>query len=209
MSENTIHSEDSGNELNHKKENGSQLKAEILSYLQDVVRTLAVILLVFLLLFRIVIVSGPSMNNTLMDGDYVLLINSIFYQNHKPGDIIVASKESFKNGEPIIKRIIATEGQVVDINFEEGLVYVDGVLQDEDYICSPTMLYEGVVFPHKVPENCVFVMGDNRMNSKDSRSGEIGDIDNRQILGKALLLALPGKDEITEKRQFDRIGALS
>ena len=211
MKENNLEPENFGEEGFENSNNAStnHLRAEILSYLQDIVHTLAVILLVFLLLFRIVVVSGPSMKDTLVDGDYVLLVNNIFYRNQQPGDIIVASKESFREGEPIIKRIIATEGQTVDINFEEGLVYVDGVLQDEGYISSPTMRYEGVNFPLEVAEGCVFVMGDNRMNSMDSRSGEIGQIDTRQILGKAVLIAFPGKDATTNTRQFDRIGGLS
>ena len=211
MKDNDLKPENLGDESleNRKKARVDHFRVEILNYLQDVVHTLAVILLVFLLLFRIVVVSGPSMNDTLVDGDYVLLINNIFYRNNQAGDIIVASKDNFKNGEPIIKRIIATEGQTVDINFEEGLVYVDGILLDEDYISTPTMRYEGVDFPLVVDKNCVFVMGDNRMNSKDSRSEEIGQIDTRQILGKAVLLAVPGKDSITNKRQLDRIGALS
>ena len=80
----------------------------VLSYLHDLTYLLTGMLLVFLLLFRVVVVSGSSMNNTLVNGDYILLLNNVFYTDPQPGDIIVASKHSFKNGEPIIKRIIAT-----------------------------------------------------------------------------------------------------
>jgi signal peptidase I len=73
---------------------------------------------------------------------------------------------------------------------------------------TPTNLYEGVNFPLIVEEGCVFVMGDNRNDSKDSRSPEIGQIDCREILGKALFLALPGVDAETRKRDFGRIGVL-
>ncbi len=180
----------------------------ILSYLHDLVFGLVGVLLVFMLIFRMVVVSGPSMNRTLIDGDSLILLNNVLYNRPKYGDIIVASKNSFKDGEPIIKRVIATEGQTVDIDFYEGVVYVDGIALDEPYTNTPTTLQEGVQFPCTVPEGCVFVMGDNRNDSMDSRSQEIGMIDLRQILGKAIFLALPGVDLDTGKRDFSRIGAL-
>lgn len=184
-------------------------KDTLLLYLHDFVTWLVVILLVFLLLFRVVVVSGPSMNSTLVHGDYLLLINNVFYRNPQQGDIIVAAKDSFKNGEPIIKRVIATEGQWVDIDFEAGIVYVNGTALDEPYTNTPTNLYEGVDFPLMVDEGCLFVMGDNRNESKDSRSLEIGQIDQREILGRAIFLFLPGADPVTAQMNFQRIGALS
>lgn len=184
-------------------------KKNVLLYLHDFVFWLTGILLVFLLLFRVVVVSGPSMNQTLVHGDYLLLINNVFYSEPKQGDIIVAAKESFKNGEPIIKRVIATEGQWVDIDFDAGIVYVNGNPMEEPYANTPTNLYEGIDFPLMVEDGCIFVMGDNRNESKDSRSIEIGQIDKREILGKAIFLFLPGRDPITNKQYFDRIGALS
>jgi len=180
----------------------------VLSYFHDIAYLLAVILIVFLLLFRVVIVSGPSMNNTLVDGDYLLLVNSLFYQNPKQGDIIVASKQSFKNGEPIIKRVIATEGQTVNIDFDTGIVYVDGKPLTEPYTTSLTTLDEGVDFPLTVAQGCVFVMGDNRGHSQDSRSPQIGQIDRRQIMGKAVFLFLPGTNKGAQNREFNRIGVL-
>ena len=184
-------------------------KNAVLYYLRDFVTWLVGILLVFLLLFRVIVVSGPSMNQTLVHGDYLLLINNLLYAEPKQGDVVVAAKDSFKNGEPIIKRVIATEGQWVDIDFETGIVYVNGNAQDEPYVNTPTNLYEGVDFPLLVEEGCIFVMGDNRNESKDSRSPEIGQIDKREILGKAIFLFIPGKDPITEKIDFKRIGAVS
>ena len=184
-------------------------KDTVLLYLHDFVFWLTGILLVFLLLFRVVVVSGHSMDKTLLHGDYVLLINNIFYAEPEQGDIVVISKESFENGEPIIKRIIATEGQWVDIDFDAGVVYVNGTQLVEPYINTTTNLYEGVDFPLQVDEGCVFVLGDNRNGSKDSRSPEIGQIDEREILGKAVLLMLPGVDPNTEQRNFNRIGAVS
>lgn len=188
---------------------GESKKEALLLYLHDFVTWLVVILLVFLLLFRVVVVSGPSMNNTLVHGDYLLLINNVFYRNPKQGDIIVAAKDSFKEGEPIIKRVIATEGQWVDIDFDKGIVYVNGTALEEPYTNTPTNLYEGVDFPLMVDEGCIFVMGDNRNESKDSRSPEIGQIDKREILGKAIFLFIPGKDPATEEINFKRIGVLS
>ena len=176
-----------------------------LSYLHDLTYLLTGMLLVFLLFFRVVVVSGSSMNNTLVNGDYILLLNNVFYTDPQPGDIIVASKHSFKNGEPIIKRIIATEGQTVEIFGATGEVYVDDVLLDEPYIATPTTNEYLCV---TVDEGCVFVMGDNRQWSLDSRSSQIGQIDCREILGKALFLFLPGQDQTTKQRNFDRIRGL-
>lgn len=180
----------------------------ILSYLHDLVFGLVIILLVFMLVFRGVVVSGPSMQNTLMHGDYIILLSNVFYRNPEQGDIIVAAKDSFNKGEPIIKRVIATAGQTVDIDFLAGVVYVDGVALDEPYTKTPTNLKEGTAFPLVVKEGFVFVMGDNRNDSKDSRHPQIGLIDCREIMGKALFLVMPGKDEDTDKRDYSRIGAL-
>ena len=184
-------------------------KETVLLYLHDFVIWLVAILLIFLLLFRVVVVSGPSMNDTLVHGDYLLLLNNVFYTDPKQGDIIVAAKSSFKDGEPIIKRVIATEGQWVDIDFDAGIVYVNGTALEEPYTKTPTNIFEGVGFPLMVDEGCIFVMGDNRNESKDSRSLEIGLIDKREVLGKAIFLFLPGKDVATEQMNFKRIGALS
>lgn len=188
--------------------NVSQSHKNILSYLHDIVFGLSSVLLVVMLLFRIVIVSGPSMMQTLQNGDRLIVLSNAVYKNPKAGDIIVASKDSFKDGEPIIKRVIATEGQKVDIDFKTGLVYVDDKVLYEPYINTPTNFYEGVDFPLIVDEGCLFVMGDNRNDSKDSRSIEIGLIDRREILGKAIFLVIPGVDPDTEKRELNRIGAL-
>ena len=186
----------------------SDIQNSLLLYLHDLVTLLAGILLVLLLLFRIVIVSGPSMNNTLLDGDYLLLLSNNLYPNPKHGDIIVASKDDFKDGEPIIKRVIATEGQTVDIDFAAGVVYVDGSALQEDYTLTPTNLAEGIVFPITVDEGCLFVMGDNRNESKDSRNPEIGLVDKREVLGKAIFLMIPGTDGGTVQPQYSRIGVI-
>ena len=190
------------------RESGNISKS-VLGYVRDLVYLLGLILIAFLIFFRVVVVSGPSMQNTLVDGDYLLLIGKPFYTEPAQGDIIVAAKDSYGGGTPIVKRIIATEGQVVDIDFETGVVTVDGMTIDEPYIKNLTKLSEGTQFPLRVEDGCVFVMGDNRMNSKDSRDPVIGLIDKREILGKAVVLFLPGTDGGNVERDYSRIGVLS
>lgn len=192
-----------------KKNARSNSARNTLDYLRDFVSLLSAVLLILLLLLRIVVVSGSSMKNTLINGDYIILVSSIFQSEYKQGDIVVASKQSFKDGEPIIKRVIATEGQEVSIDFTTGVVSVDGKALDEPYTLTPTNYDEGMQFPLVVDEGCVFVLGDNRNASKDSRNPEIGLIDCREILGRAVFLLLPGVDEVTEKRDFDRFGVIS
>ena len=180
----------------------------VLAYLHDLVVLVVGMFLLFSLCFRVVIVSGPSMENTLIDGDWLLLFSNVFYSDYKHGDIIVASKDSFDNGTPIIKRVIATEGQTVSIDFEAGIVSVDGVPLDEPYTKTPTNLYEGINFPLTVEEGHIFVMGDNRNESKDSRSTQIGLVDKREVLGKAFLLVFPGTEGGRQEFDLKRIGGI-
>ena len=191
-------------EVQPKKKTGT-----FLSNLHDVVFWVAGVLLVFSLLFRVVIVSGESMENTLAHGDWLLLLSNVFYREPKAGDIIVACKDSYENGTPIIKRVIATEGQLVEINFDTGEIKIDGKVLKESYITAPTTNWEGMTFPREVPEGCVFVLGDNRPKSKDSRSLDIGFIDKREILGKAIFVAFPGKTSTQQNRDLKRIGVVS
>lgn len=198
-----------------KERNGSNKKEEKLTwkqnmvlYLHDLVIYVSVILLVFLLLFRIIVVTGDSMYSTLWDGDYLLLMSNLLYPDPEAGDIVVVSKQSYDDGAPIVKRVIATEGQIVDIDFENGIVYVDGLPIEEEYINTPTNRQEGMSFPLIVEKGCYFVMGDNRNNSRDSRSPDIGQIDRREILGKAIFLMLPGTDGGLRQRDYSRIGVI-
>lgn len=193
-----------------KKETTENLgwKKNAVLYLHDLVYLLLAIVLIFLLLFRIIVVSGDSMYSTLLDGDYLLLLSNLFYRQPEAGDIIVISKETFDNGAPIVKRVIATEGQTVDIDFEAGAVFVDGVQLQEEYINNLTHQGRGVEFPLTVEEDCLFVMGDNRAVSLDSRYAEIGQIDKREVLGKALFLMLPGTSHDQLPRDMSRIGVV-
>ena len=196
-----------------KNNNDESLSFEknVMLYLHDFTHLLAIIMIVFLFLFRVVIVSGSSMYSTLWNGDLLLVTGSVLYSDPEPGDIVVASKDSFNFGEPIIKRVIATEGQTVDIDFETGIVYVDGVALQEPYTYTPTNVQEGIEFPITIAEGCIFAMGDNRNGSRDSRDPSIGMIDTREVLGKALFLLFPGSGEKKNAapRDFHRIGALN
>ena len=203
--------EQSRNPAEQKQEKQMSWQQNAVLYLHDLVYLLAAIMLAFILLFRIVIVDGTSMNQTLLHGDYLLLMSNTFYRNPQYGDIVVISKDSFDDGDPIVKRVIATEGQTVDIDFYAGIVYVDGIALDEAYTNTPTNTEGGMLFPLTVEEGCVFVMGDNRNRSRDSRYPEIGQVDEREILGKAIFLILPGDPDGPggpEKADLCRIGAI-
>ena len=194
-----------------KKQNGEEkpgFSKSLVMYLHDLCWMLAVIMILFLIFFRIIVVSGPSMKMTLLDGDYLLLISNLFYREPEKGDVVVVSKQDYDNGKPIVKRVIATEGQIVDMDFANGIVYLDGLPLEENYINTPTNLDEGSVFPQMVEEDHVVVMGDNRNNSKDSRSLEIGQVDKREVLGKVALLMVPGTDHGAEARDVHRIGTV-
>lgn len=184
-------------------------KQNTVLYVHDLMYMLMAMLLAFLLLFRVIVVSGESMFPTLWDGDYLLLLSNLVYREPKQGDIVVISKASFDNGTPIVKRVIATEGQTVDIDFEKGVVYVDDVALEEDYINNLTVDNRGTIFPLEVREDCIFVLGDNRSVSRDSRSPEIGQIDKREVLGKALYLMIPGTHGDRFPMDTDRIGGVT
>ena len=175
---------------------------------RDLFVVMAAFMLVYVLFFRAVVVVGNSMYDTLKDGDRLLLISNVLYRNPERGDIIVASKDSFRNGECIVKRVIAVEGDTVDIDFNTGIVYVNGQALEEDYVFTPTVDPEGVRFPLTVEPGCVFVLGDNRGDSTDSRSPIIGQIDKREILGRVFFLLIPGVGS-DGTREFNRIGVIN
>ena len=175
-----------GNKENEKQKNTP--KQEAFDWITCVVSALVCAILIFVFVGRIIGVSGDSMKNTLLDQERIVISN-LFYKP-KQGDIVVLTKYSFLD-EPIVKRVIAVEGQTIDIDFDKGEVYVDGELLHEDYIAAPTHRSYDVTFPQTVPEGCVFVMGDNRNASNDSRNGELGMVDRRCIMGKAYMIILP------------------
>lgn len=191
-------------------ERGLTIPQVILEYAHDLVYILAFVLLIFTFFVRIVVVNGDSMFDTLVDGDYLLLVNNPLCGELKRGDIVVAGMDRFRDGEAIVKRVIATEGQLVDIDFQAGVVYVDGAALLEPYTFTATNLAEGTQLPLVVEPGCVFLMGDNRNESKDSRSTEIGQVDKREILGKAVFLLIPGDGtwDHPANRDLGRIGGL-
>ena len=173
--------------------------AAFFDWIKTFLFSLITVIFVFTLLFRCVTVDGNSMLPTLNDKDY-LIISDLFY-TPKTGDIVVVQSPLYKNGkEPIIKRVIACEGQTVGINFKTWQVWVDGVELEEDYILRMNglpMNPENIVPDEtgyaevEVRENCIFVMGDNRNDSLDSRDDDIGQIDVRYSMGKLILRAAP------------------
>ena len=149
------------------------------------------VFLIFALAFRVVGVDGDSMNNTLQNGDW-LAVSGVTV-NLERGDIVVVN-QPWERNVPIIKRVIGVEGDTVDIDFEEGRVFVNGKEIYEPYIAEKTTLSYDVVFPVTVGKDEIFVMGDNRNDSLDSRSGKIGMIDVHYVLGKALFRFYPASD---------------
>ena len=177
-------------------------------WVQALVYSVLTVVVIFTFGVRLIGVDGRSMVPTLQDGDRLLVANPMFYDDFKYGDIVVLTKESFLT-EPIVKRVIAVGGQTVDIDFDSGSVYVDGKLLNEDYINELTFTTDGTEFPVTVPEGSIFVMGDNRNHSNDSRDVRLGTVDTRHVIGKAMVLVFPGRDEITEERDFGRIGVIA
>ncbi len=170
------------------EERSVRTRMEVYDWVQCIVFALVACITVFVFFFRTIDVVGHSMEPTLQEGDK-LIVTRLFY-TPKYGDIVVLRKESF-NEQPIVKRIIATEGQTVDIDFDEGIVYVDDQPLDEPYIAEKTTRpidFDGKV---TVPEGCVFVMGDNRNKSTDSRDAAIGMVDTRYIIGHEIIRLFP------------------
>lgn len=165
------------------------------SFIFDVVDSLkgAVIaaFMIFCLVFRVIGVEGTSMMPTLHDGDWVAV--SGISMNIKKGDIVIIT-QPWERNVPIVKRVVAKGGDTVDIDFDIGEVFVNGEKLSEPYIDEPTTLSYDVQFPLTVPEGKVFVMGDNRGDSLDSRSSKIGCIDERYILGKVMIRLYPAED---------------
>ena len=181
---------------------------DLYEWVQSLVGSVLVVVAIFTFVIRMMGVDGHSMLNTLQHGDRLLVVNSMLYHNYKYGDIVILRKNGVFDDDPIVKRVIAVEGQTVDIDFAEGIVYVDGEALEEDYIREPTYTAEGTEFPLTVPEGSIFVMGDNRNGSSDSRDYRLGTVDTQYVIGKAAFLIFPGPDYETEKRDFKRIGVI-
>ena len=214
---------------NQKKKEQEELKGlsgTLYTVMHDVSVILALITICFVFFARLVGVNGSSMYPTLVGenlsagakGDYLVLESNVIHPNYERGDIVVACVPSFDSGKPIVKRVVAVGGETVELRKDESdpsgetiCVYVDGQKLDEPYIREPMREtpIAGAGFKLTVPEDCYFLMGDNRNNSTDSRYSSVGAVDYRYIVGKALIVALPGQDAMEgNKRTWSRFGAV-
>lgn len=170
-------------------------KLSVFFWLQTFTGVLVVLMLLFSFVGRVIAVDGDSMLPTLHDGE-LMLLRSIGYTPEQ-GDIVVLTKDFDEYVDrPIVKRVIAVGGQTIRIDYLESKVYVDGVALDEPYINESIMIQRPSLTIEEltVPEGSVFVMGDNRNDSRDSRYHGLGAIDTRYILGKAVMILLPFGD---------------
>ena len=166
-----------------------RLRRDIYDWIMSMLIALVACLALFVFCVRIIDVSGTSMLPTLKNEDKMFVSNLLY--TPEAGDVIVFKSDSYNPNKALVKRVIATEGQTVNIDFDNGIVYIDGVPIQEDYIAEVTTTKLDFIGPKKVPEGCVFVMGDNRNMSTDSRKAEIGMVDNRMILGRAYAIIFP------------------
>ncbi|MGM9662197.1 MAG: signal peptidase I [Oscillospiraceae bacterium] len=203
--ERTAEDEPAGRRL--KKEEPQAPGRWLYDWLQPLCAAFVVMTLLLTFVTPVLGVVGPSMRNTLQSGDRLLAVKSWLCGGFQRGDVVIARKSSF-DSQPIVKRVIAVGGETVDIDFTTGAVTVDGEVLQEDYIRELTFLEEGTAFPLTVPEGSVFLMGDNRNESSDSRSSALGTVDERYIIGRAVLLLFPGEDPESGKRDFSRIGLI-
>lgn len=162
---------------------------DMYDWVQCLIVALIICVVFFAFFVRIIDVVGTSMNPTLNNSDK-MLVSGLFYKP-KVGDVVVFKKDEYNPNKALVKRVIAVEGQEINIDFDKGIVYINGQPIQEDYIAELTKTKEDFIGPKTVPEGCVFVMGDNRNMSTDSRKTEIGMVDTRLILGKAYMVIYP------------------
>lgn len=166
----------------------NKFTAACFEWLKPVICAVCFAVLFIIFLCRMVNVDGPSMMDTLQNDDKVIVTNLLY--RPAPGDIIAISHGENVD-KPLIKRVIAVEGQTIEINQQTGDVIVDGILLDEPYIKDRTLGGVNWDFPSVVPQGKVFVMGDNRLISKDSRDSDVGLISRTDVIGKAQVVVFP------------------
>lgn len=159
----------------------------LFEWLELFVWVIGITLLIFSVFLRVAVVDGDSMQSTLHSGDTLLLCD--FGYTPEKGDIIVFQVSGSDHSHPVVKRVIATDGDTVDIDFDRWIVSVNGEPLEESYVTKADAAMErgNIAFPLTVPQGCVFVLGDNRNASWDSRYNTVGCVDTRAILGKVLL----------------------
>ena len=172
-------------------EESPSFKLDLYFWMQALAMALIFLILTFTLLGRVIRVEGSSMLPTLHEND-LMLLQSIAY-TPKQGDVVVLRKPSLMS-VPIVKRVIAVGGQHVTVDYANHCVYVDGVALDEPYInelmrdpLSPFL----TVLDVDVPEGSIYVRGDNRNHSSDSRDERLGTVDTRYVLGRAFWVLVP------------------
>ena len=175
-----------------KKEDTAGWAGDLFTWLQALTFALVIIMIVFTFFARIIGVDGHSMEPTLQDRD-MLLLQCAGYEPRQ-GDVVVLHKSFSTTGEPIVKRVIAVGGQSVHIDYDSSTVYVDGEPVDDSYLGEPMVqpgssTMQGTDWD--IPEGSVFVMGDNRNNSSDSREESLGPVENQYVLGRALVVLFP------------------
>ena len=184
-----------------------RLEDTVYDWARSLIAAVVGVVLLFTFLVRLIGVSGPSMQNTLYTGDRILVLNSLLC-DFQPGDVVVVNAYNAPLDETLVKRIIAVGGQTVDIDFITGTVYVDGQALEEPYIAERTYTSEGTEFPVTLGEGELFLMGDNRNHSTDSRSIQLGPVKEGYIQGKAVFLLFPGVTPDTGTREWSRIGLI-
>lgn len=164
-----------------------QSNKNLLEWFDTVALAVAAVAILFTVVVRIVMVDGASMEPTLLNGERLLItpMGTLQY-----GDIVVIDGY-IPHGKPLVKRVIGMAGDEINIDFVSGVVYRNGIALEEPYTAEPTYAYEGMDFPITVPEHQLFIMGDNRNHSLDSRDPEVGCVDTRDVLGRVVWRILP------------------
>ena len=178
-----------------KKKAEGRFSSELFGWGESLMAVLIFFVVVFTFFVRLIGVDGTSMYPTLQDHS-IMLVSNLGYTPEK-GDIVVLRKEGFYSDQPIVKRVIATGGDTIDIDPVTGDVIVNGEVLDEPYILEKINTLErmgDLTYPQTVPEGCIYVLGDNRNGSTDSRWSSLGMVDERYVLGHVLSVVFPFSD---------------